>query len=72
MEITVLLHDCSLEGESGYAATCAEFPEANGQGETKEECLANLRSSVADVLAYRREQAAKSLQEGELLEVVTA
>lgn len=34
MEITALLHDCSADGETGYAATCIEFPEANGQGES--------------------------------------
>ncbi len=72
MNITVLLHDCTREGESGFAATCAEFPEANGQGETREECIEDLRSSVAEVLAYRREEASKSLDRGEMLEVVTA
>ena len=35
------IHDCSADGETGYAATCAEFPEANGQGETREDCLAS-------------------------------
>ena len=53
MEITALLHDCSLDGETGYAATCVEFPEANGQGETVGECMDNLRSAVSDVLSYR-------------------
>lgn len=72
MEITALIHDCAAEGESGFAATCAEFPEANGQGETVEECLENLRSAVADVLAYRREAAASALQEGERLELLQA
>jgi hypothetical protein len=33
MKITALLHDCSQDGETGYAASCVEFPEANGQGE---------------------------------------
>ena len=68
MQITALLHDCSLEGETGFAATCVEFPESNGQGETVEECLANLRAAVDEVLAYRREQAAKALAKGERLE----
>lgn len=72
MNITALLHDCSLEGESGYAATCVEFPEANGQGETVEECLDDLRAAVRDVLEYRRETAAESLGQGERLEMVTA
>ena len=72
MEITALIHDCAAEGDTGFAAVCAEFPEANGQGETVEECLADLRSAVAEVLAYRRENAARNLQEGERLELLEA
>lgn len=72
MKITALLHDCSADGESGYAATCVEFPEANGQGETEEECLDDLRAAVQDVLEYRRQTAAESLGKGERLEMLTA
>lgn len=72
MKFTALLHDCSLDGETGYAATCVEFPEANGQGKTAEECLENLRAAVCEVLEYRREKAAGSLTPGERLEEVTA
>ena len=72
MNITALLHDCSAEGETGYAATCVEFPEANGQGETVEECLDDLRAAVQDVLEYRRQTAVESLGKGERLEMLTA
>lgn len=72
MKITALLHDCSADGESGYAASCVEFPEANGQGETEEECLDDLRAAVQDVLEYRRQTAAESLGKGERLEMLTA
>jgi predicted RNase H-like HicB family nuclease len=72
MTITALIHDCSVEGESGFAATCAEFPEANGQGETVEECLKDLRLAVADVLHYRREAAASSIGQGERIEQLVA
>jgi predicted RNase H-like HicB family nuclease len=72
MRITALLHDCSADGESGYAASCVEFPEANGQGETVEECLDDLRSAVQDVLEYRRQTAVESLGKGERLEMLTA
>jgi len=72
MEVTALIHDCSAEAATGFAATCVEFPEANGQGETVEACLENLRGAVRDVLAYRKEQAAKALVAGERLEVVSA
>ncbi len=68
MDITALIHDCSVEGESGFAASSVEFPEANGQGETVEESLANLYSATEEVLAYRREVAAASLGRGERLE----
>jgi len=30
-----------------YVAYCAEVPGANGQGKTREECLANLRQAIA-------------------------
>ena len=72
MKITALLHDCSLEGETGYAASCVEFPEANGQGESVESCIGDLRTAVNDVLAYRRSEAEQSLAEGERLEALEA
>jgi predicted RNase H-like HicB family nuclease len=72
MKITALLHDCSADGETGYAASCIEFPEANGQGESAEECLDDLRAAVRAVLDYRRQTAAESLGEGERLEMLTA
>jgi predicted RNase H-like HicB family nuclease len=72
MKITALIHDCSVEAETGFAATCVEFPEANGQGETVQDCLEDLRGAIRDVLAYRQEQAAKSLLAGDRLEVVSA
>ena len=72
MKITALLHDYSADGESGYAATCVEFPEANGQGETVEECLDDLRAAVQEVLEYRRQTAFESLGKGERLEMLTA
>lgn len=72
LEITALIHDCSVEGETGFAATCVEFPEANAQGESLEECITNLRAAVDDILAFRREQAVKSLDKGERLEPIRA
>jgi len=57
MDLTIKLHDCSVDGESGFAATCAEFPEANGQGETRDECLFNLRQAINEVISYRRAEA---------------
>jgi len=57
MKMTALLHDCSADGETGYASSCIEFPEANGQGESVEECLDDLRAAVQTVLEYRRQTA---------------
>ena len=42
--------------EGGFFAYCPELPEANGQGETREETLENLREAIALVLEDRREQ----------------
>jgi len=53
VNLTIKLHDCSVDGESGFAAVCAEFPEANGQGETREQCLADLRACIDDLLAFK-------------------
>lgn len=67
-----MIHDCTCDGETGFAATCVEFPEANGQGERVEDCLADLRSAVDAVLAYRREEAEHSLGQGDRLEALIA
>jgi predicted RNase H-like HicB family nuclease len=44
-----------------YVAFCAELPGANGQGETREECLNNLREAIALILEHRREESLRSL-----------
>jgi predicted RNase H-like HicB family nuclease len=67
MKITALLHDCSADGETGYASTCIEFLEANGQGDSAEECLEDLRAAVHAVLEYRWQTAAAALGKGERL-----
>jgi len=41
--------------EGGYWAYCPEIPGANGQGETVEECRANLREAIRLILEDRRE-----------------
>jgi len=57
MKITALIHNCQADGESGFAARCVEFPEANGQGESIAEAMADLRSAVHAVIDYRRSEA---------------
>ncbi|MBM3887708.1 MAG: type II toxin-antitoxin system HicB family antitoxin [Verrucomicrobia bacterium] len=45
------------KGEEFVIASCPEFPEANGQGKTREEALNDLAASIQSVLDYRREEA---------------
>jgi len=40
-----------------FIAYCAEVPGANGQGKTKEECLANLSEAIGLILEDRRQDA---------------
>ncbi|HXK06082.1 MAG TPA: type II toxin-antitoxin system HicB family antitoxin [Verrucomicrobiae bacterium] len=44
-----------------YVAYCAEVPGANGQGKTREDCLANLREAIRLILDYRREESMRAL-----------
>lgn len=37
-----------------HIATCAELPGANGQGRTREACIANLRAAIALILDHHR------------------
>ncbi len=47
--------------EGGYFSYCPEVPEANGQGETREEALDSLREAIALVLEDRREQGLRGI-----------
>ena len=44
-----------------YIAYCAEVPGANGQGESREECLDNLREAISLILEHRRDESLRSL-----------
>jgi len=58
------------EGE-WFIAFCPEVPEANGQGRTREECLANLRQAILLLMADRREDARNRLNKAaDLLDLV--
>lgn len=57
MKITALIHNCQAEGETGFAARCVEFPEANGQGESIPEAMADLQAAIQAVIDYRRSEA---------------
>ncbi len=44
-----------------FVSYCAEVPGANGQGATREECLANLKEAIALILEHRREESFRAL-----------
>jgi predicted RNase H-like HicB family nuclease len=44
-----------------FIAYCAEVPGANGQGKSRQECLANLREAIALILEHRREESLRSM-----------
>ena len=44
-----------------HIAYCAEVRGANGQGKSREECLANLREAIVLILEYRREESLRAL-----------
>ena len=57
-------------GEGGFWATCVEVPGANGQGETREECLASLASAVRELLDLNRAEAVADDPNAEQTEVL--
>ena len=57
-QFTAILHQGEPD-EGGFWATCLEMPGANGQGETREECLKDLAEAVKLMLEVNREEAHK-------------
>jgi predicted RNase H-like HicB family nuclease len=57
MPYTAVLHKAE---EGGFWATCLEVPGANGQGETQEECLADLGEAIKLVVETEREEQFKA------------
>lgn len=57
-QFTAIVHPGEPD-EGGFWATCLEVPGANGQGESKEECLADLKAAVKLLLDTEREQVLK-------------
>ncbi len=54
-----------------FIAYCAEVPGANGQGKTKEECLANLSEAIGLILEDRRQDALRGIPGDATPEVVS-
>jgi predicted RNase H-like HicB family nuclease len=54
-QFTAIIHRGEPD-EGGFWATCLEIPGANGQGETREECLRSLSQAVQLLLETEREE----------------
>lgn len=67
-QLTAIIHRGEPQ-EGGFWATCLEVPGANGQGETKEECLNNLAEAVKLLLETEREEAFRLDPEAETVEL---
>ena len=68
---TAIVHQ-GEPGEGGFWATCLEVPGANGQGESKEECLLNLKEAIALLLGTERNEIFRLDPKVETAEVLLA
>ena len=58
--------------EGGFWATCLEVRGANGQGETREECLADLKNAIQLLLETEREEVFRLDPQAETTELLLA
>jgi predicted RNase H-like HicB family nuclease len=70
-QFTAIVHRGEPE-EGGFWATCLEVPGANGQGETKEECLGSLTEAIKLLLESEREEAFRLDPQAETAELLLA
>jgi len=70
-QFTAIVHRGEPD-EGGFWATCLEVPGANGQGETKVECLGNLTEAIQLLLDTGREEAFRLDPRAETAELVLA
>ena len=70
-KLTAILHR-GEPNEGGFWATCLEVPGANGQGETKEDCLADLKNAVQLLLEAEREEVFRLDPRAETAELLLA
>lgn len=69
--LTAIVHRGEPD-EGGFWATCLEVPGANGQGETKEECLADLKQAIEILLETEREEVFRLDPRAETAELLLA
>ena len=70
-EFTAIIHKGEPK-EDGFWATCLEVPGVNGQGETREACLANLAEAIPLLLETEREEAFRLDPQAETAELQIA
>jgi predicted RNase H-like HicB family nuclease len=71
-KLTAILHQGEPAEGGGYWATCLEVPGANVQGETKVECLTDLREAVRLLLETEREEVFRLDPHAETAELLVA
>lgn len=70
-QFTAIVHHGEPD-EGGFWATCLEVSGANGQGETKEECLADLKNAIQLLLETERAEVFRLDPQAETTELVLA
>ena len=70
-KFTAIVHHGEPD-EGGYWATCLEVPGANGQGDTREECLGNLKEAVQLLLETERAEVFRLDPHAETADLVLA
>ena len=70
-KFTAIVHHGTPE-EGGFWATCLEVPGANGQGETRAECLGNLKEAIQLLLETERAEVFRLDPQAEIEELVLA
>ena len=69
--LTAIVHRGEPD-EGGFWATCLKVPGANGQGETREECLADLKNAIQLLLETERAEAFRLDPRAETAELLLA
>ena len=70
-QFTAIVHRGEPD-EGGFWATCLEVPGANGQGQTREECINNLRDAIQLLLDTEREEVFRLDPQAEVEDLVLA
>ena len=70
-QFTAIVHQ-GEPGEGGFWATCLEVPGANGQGETKADCLNDLKQAIQLLLETERAEVFRLDPQAETAELVLA